>query len=110
MSVLEGFIASVAAQAATLVVLLLFWSAVDKRLGDIEKKVDEQAEHNGLTPVSLGSARMRPALASDADRRAAPSARQSPLHGAEKTNRPHSERPSRSLRRAAEGVAGMSTS
>lgn len=54
MSVLEGFIASVSAQAATLVVLLLFWSSVDKRLGDIEKKVDEKAEHNGLTPASPG--------------------------------------------------------
>lgn len=54
MSVLEGFIASVSAQAATLVVLLLFWSAVDKRLGDIEKKVDEKAEHNGLAPASPG--------------------------------------------------------
>lgn len=54
MSVLEGFIASVSAQAATLVVLLLFWSAVDKRLGDIEKKVDEQAEHNGFAPASHG--------------------------------------------------------
>lgn len=54
MSVLEGFIASISAQAATLVVLLLFWSSVDKRLGDIEKKVDEKAEHNGLAPASSG--------------------------------------------------------
>lgn len=54
MSVFEGFIASVSAQAATLVVLLLFWSSVDKRLGDIEKKVDEKAEHNGFAPASPG--------------------------------------------------------
>lgn len=54
MSVLEGFIASVSAQAATLVVLLLFWSSVDKRIGDIEKKVDEQAERDGLAPASPG--------------------------------------------------------
>lgn len=54
MSVLEGFIASVSAQAATLVVLLLFWSSVDKRLGDIEQKVDEQAERDGLAPASPG--------------------------------------------------------
>lgn len=52
MSVLEGFIASISAQAATLVVLLLFWSSVDKRLGDIEKKVDEKAERDGLAPAS----------------------------------------------------------
>ena len=51
MSVLEGFIASISAQAATLVVLL-FWSSVDKRLGDIEKKVDEKAERDGLAPAS----------------------------------------------------------
>lgn len=54
MSVLEGFIGSVSAQAATLVVLLLFWSSVDKRLGDIEEKVDEQAERNGLAAASPG--------------------------------------------------------
>ena len=36
------------------VVLLLFWSSVDKRLGDIEKKVDEKAEHNGFAPASPG--------------------------------------------------------
>lgn len=54
MSVFEGFIASVSAQAATLVVLLLFWSSVDKRLGDIEKKVDEKAERDSLAPASHG--------------------------------------------------------
>lgn len=57
MSVLEGFIASVSAQAATLVVLLLFWSSVDKRLGDIEKKVDEKAERDSLAPASPWGAR-----------------------------------------------------
>lgn len=70
----------------------------------------EQNSHDNSPAAVLAGCRRNSRLSCASAGCAKSAARQSPLHGAEKTNRQHSERPSRSLRRAAEGVAGMSTS